>query len=60
LYDPKSKKVVFNKDVKFDKSRSWHWNGKVSNKTDRQFYFFEPDRSDQNETENQVENDEVT
>jgi hypothetical protein len=32
LYDPKSKKVVFNKYVKFDESRtrSMHWEGITS------------------------------
>jgi hypothetical protein len=28
-----------------------HWQGKTSNKTDKQFYFFEPEENYQNEDE---------
>jgi hypothetical protein len=59
IYDPKSKKVVFNKDVKFDESKSWHLKGKALDKTDNQFYMFDLEIVE-HELENQEDNTIVT
>lgn len=37
--------------MKFDEAGSIHWKGKTSIKTDKQFYFFEPEENYQNEDE---------
>lgn len=38
IEDPQSKKIVFNKDVKFDESKCWNWKDKTINESDSLFY----------------------
>ena len=54
LYDPNSKKIVFSKDVKFDKTKCWNWKDKASNKFDSHFYLSDSEKEEV-ETEEQEE-----
>jgi len=54
LYDPNSKKIVFNKDVKFDETECWNWKDKASNNFDSHFYLSDLEIEDA-ETEEQEE-----
>jgi hypothetical protein len=51
LYDPKNKKIVFSKDVKFDESKCWHWKDKASDKNASNVYLSDSE-SEAYETEN--------
>lgn len=33
LYDPKDKKIIVRKDVKFYDARGWHWEGLIQNQS---------------------------
>ena len=54
IYDPNSKKIVFNKDVKFDESKRWNWKNMASNKFDNHFYLSDSE-TEEVETEKEEE-----
>jgi len=54
LYDPNNKKIVFNKDVKFDELKCLNWKDKASNEFDSHFYLSDSE-TEEVETEEQEE-----
>jgi len=54
LYDLNSKKIVFNKDVKFDETKCWNWKDKASNEFDSHLYLSDSETKEV-ETEEQEE-----
>jgi len=59
LFDPKNKRIVFCKDVRFDESKGWHWKNNASNKNDSKFYLSYSE-SDETKVEEQIKNVENT
>jgi len=55
LFDPKNKKIMFSKQLKFDVSKGCHWKSKASDKNDSKFYMSDLEsEAGENEVEEQI------